>query len=65
VEFLFHYPLVQEKELTHIFYHQVYSLESSLLELKKMGIKEYRFEFFDENGSQVEDILKKWKSLLS
>ena len=60
-----HYPLVQEKELTHIFYHQVYSLESSLLELKKMGIKEYRFEFFDENGSQVEDILKKWKSLLS
>lgn len=60
-----HYTLVQEKELTHIFYHQVYSLESSLLELKKMGIKEYRFEFFDENGSQVEDILKKWKSLLS
>lgn len=60
-----HYPLVQEKELTHIFYHQVYSLESSLLELKEMGIKEYRFEFFDENGSQVEDILKKWKSLLS
>lgn len=59
------YPLLQDKELTHIFYYQALHLESELPELLQVGILRYRFEFFDENSRQVHKVLKKYKTVLS
>lgn len=59
------YPLLQNKELTHIFYYQVLNLESELSKLFQVGILRYRFEFFDENSLQVHEVLKKYKTILS
>lgn len=59
------YRLIQNKELTHLFYHTNLELKNDLLELYFIGIKRYRFEFFDENGNQVKNILKKYQSILS
>ena len=59
------YPLIQDKELTHIFYYQNLDLENDIRKLKQVPILRYRFEFFDENSSQVHDILKKYKTILS
>ncbi len=58
------YPVVQEKELTHLFYYHNRELENELLKLKKVGIMRYRFDFFDENCSQIKAILKKYKTML-
>ena len=58
------YPLLQENELTHLFYYQNLNLESVLSQLKSMGISRFRFEFFDENAEVVEYILKKFQTML-
>ena len=58
------YPLIQDKELTHIFYYRNVELEDRLNDLVKCGVLRYRFEFFDEDSSQIKSILKKYKSIL-
>lgn len=59
------YPLVQDNELTHIFYYRNLSLENELLKLKQVPNIRYRFEFFDEDCQEVFNIIKKYKSILS
>lgn len=59
------YSLLQDKELTHIFYYRKFNLENDLKRLKQVGISRYRFEFFDENCQEIHDILKKYKTMLS
>ncbi len=59
------YPLVTDKinHLMHIFYYKNYEFEN-VLELKKIGIKNYQIEFFDEDSKVTTDIIKKYKSIL-
>lgn len=59
------YPLIQDKELTHIFYYQNNNLENDIRKLKQVPILRYRFEFFDENCQEIHNILKKYKTILS
>lgn len=59
------YPLMQDRELTHIFYYRNINLENDLKRLKQVGILRYRFEFFDENCQQICSIIKKCKTMLS
>lgn len=59
------YSLIQDKELTHIFYYRTLNLENDVKKLKQVGILRYRFEFFDENCQALHDILKKYKTMLS
>jgi len=59
------YPLLNDKELTHIFYYQLLELENDLKKLKQVGILRYRFEFFDEDCQVVRDTIKKYKTILS
>ena len=47
----------------HIFYYKNYEFEN-VLELKKIGIKNYQIEFFDEDSKVTTDIIKKYKSIL-
>ncbi len=58
------YPLLQEKELTHLFYYRNIMLEKEISKLKEMGICRYRFEFFEENSKEIKSILKKYKTIL-
>lgn len=58
------YPLVQDKELTHIFYYRNLELSDKLTDLLRIGVRKYRFEFFDEDNQTVKLILKKYKTFL-
>ncbi len=59
------YPLIQDKELTHILYYQNIHLENDMKKLKQIGILRYRFDFFDETREEIDRILKKYKTILS
>lgn len=60
-----HYPLIQDKELTHIMYYQKYDIIKDMDKLSKFGILNYRFEFFDENSKEIKEIIEKAKTILS
>ena len=60
-----HYPLIQDKELTHIMYYQKYDIIKDIDKLNKFGILNYRFEFFDENSKEIKEIIEKAKTILS
>ena len=60
-----HYPLIQDKELTHIMYYQKYDIIKDMDKLNKFGILNYRFEFFDENNKEIKEIIEKAKTILS
>ena len=59
-----HYPLIQDKELTHIMYYQKYDIIKDMDKLSKFGILNYRFEFFDENSKEIKEIIEKAKTIL-
>lgn len=59
------YPLLQENELTHIFYYRNHDLINEIDTLKEIGISRYRIEFFDEDCQGVKNILKKVKSVFN
>lgn len=59
------YPLLQSNEQTHLFYHQIFHREFEIPKLFEIGILRYRFEFFDENSQEINEILKKCKTMLS
>lgn len=59
------YPILQSKELTHIFYYQTLCLDSELSKLLHAGILRYRFEFFDEDANTISEVLKKYQTMLS
>lgn len=60
-----HYPLIQDKELTHIMYYQKYDIIKDINRLNKFGVLNYRFEFFDENSKEIKEIIEKAKTILS
>lgn len=53
------YPLLQENERTHIFYHT--PIEIEVEDYIKIGIKTFRFEFLDETKEQIKSIIKKYR----
>lgn len=59
------YPILSNQELTHIFYHSNMDKTKTLPELLDMGIRRFRFEFFDETGKEIKQVLKNAKSLIS
>ena len=60
------YPLTFDNvnHLTHIFYYKNLELGQEIPRLLKMGIKNYRFDFLDEDSKEITNIIKKYKSLL-
>lgn len=58
------YPIIsdiKENHLTHIFHYKEINNIESLKEYQKMGIRNYRIEFLEENANQVKSILCKIK----
>lgn len=51
------YPMIQSKELTHIFYHT--PIERSQKKYDSLGITHFRFEFLDETKEEILSIVKK------
>lgn len=56
------YPLIQSRELTHIFHHT--PIERTKEEYLPLGIHAFRFEFFDEDYDEVLKVIKKLKGVL-
>ena len=56
------YPLVQEKELTHVFFYQ--PIEREVSTYFSMGIRSFRFEFLNETEEEVRTIIKKLRKEL-
>lgn len=59
------YPMMQEDELTHIFYYRNLDLRDNMDDLRKIGITRYRIEFLDEDCKEVKNILKNIKSVFN
>lgn len=55
------YPLIQENELTHIFYYKNLDITDNIPRLLNIGINRYRLEFFDEDKNQVSNVVKNIK----
>ena len=53
------YPLRQENERTHIFYHTPVEIEVD--DYIQIGIKAFRFEFIEESGEEIKSIIKKYR----
>lgn len=53
------YPLLQENERTHIYYHT--PIELKVDDYIKIGIKTFRFEFLDESKEDIKSIIKKYR----
>ncbi len=56
------YPIItnpEENHLTHIFYYKNIDLIEHLEEYKRIGIKEYRLEFFNEAKEEIKSIICK------
>ncbi len=51
------YPMMQSKELTHIFYHT--PIEQEQKKYQSMGITHFRFEFLNETKDEILSIVKK------
>lgn len=60
-----HYPLLQDRELTHILYYQNYDRLDNVQKLASIGVLNYRFEFFNENSNEIKEIIKNTKTILS
>ena len=58
------YPLIQENELTHIFYYRNFDLRNEINKLKEIGITRYRVDFLDEDYKEVKNIIKNIKNFL-
>lgn len=56
------YPLLQERELTHLFFHR--PLERDISSYYSCGIRSFRFEFLNETKEEVEAIIKKLRKKL-
>ena len=56
------YPLIQSKELTHIFYHT--PIERNINSYRALGIRFFRFEFLHETATEVRDVIKKQRKVL-
>lgn len=56
------YPLLQEKELTHLFFHR--PLERNVHSYSSCGVRSFRFEFLNETKEEVEAIIKKLRKKL-
>lgn len=60
------YPIisnVKENHLTHIFYYEPINRINELEEYKKIGIKNYRIELFDETKTEIQLIIRKIKNV--
>lgn len=60
-----HYPLIQDKELTHILYYQNYDIVNDITKLVSIGVLNYRFEFYNESKVDIINIIEKIKTILS
>lgn len=59
------YPLLQENELTHIFYYRNFDLSNGINQLKEIGINRYRIEFLDEDCKAVKNVIKNIKTFFN
>ncbi len=60
------YPIInniEENHLTHLFYYKNIDNFNSLKEYQKLGIKNFRLEFFDESPEEIKKIICKIKSV--
>jgi len=51
------YPMIQSKELTHIFYHT--PTKNDVIKYKSSGVTHFRFEFLNETKDEISSIVKK------
>lgn len=59
-----HYPLIQDRELTHLLYHENYDIIKDITKLVNIGVLNYRFEFYDEDRLKIISIIEKVRSNL-
>ena len=58
------YRIIEEDNLTHIFYYKNHNLDDDIDRLKKLNILNYFFELLDENNIETVNLIKKYKSLM-
>jgi putative protease len=58
------FRLVEEDDLTHIFYYKNYDLEEDIPRLIELGIENYRIELFEENKQETVNLIKKYKAYI-
>jgi len=58
------FPIVNKNCKTHIMHHKKVNMIDRLNELKNIGITNFRLEFFDENDTQILNILNKIKRII-
>lgn len=59
------FPIVTKNCKTHIMHHNKINLIDDLEKLKEIGVTNFRLEFFDENESQILNILKQIKRIIN
>lgn len=59
------YSLLQDNELTHIFYYKNLDLREDISKLLEVGVDRYRVEFFDENKESVKNVIKNIKAIFN
>jgi len=58
------FPIITKNCKTHIMHHKKTDMINNLTELKDMGITNFRIEFFDENNTEILNILNKIKRII-
>ena len=58
------YPMIRENCMTHIMHFENMDRISEIQDYQKMGIQNYRVEFFDESALEVEQVISKIKRQL-
>ena len=58
------YPIVNNKELTHIMHYKNINLLDNIDKYVNLGIKNYRIELFDENSKDTKKIIEQVKEKL-
>jgi len=59
------FPIITKNCKTHIMHHTKLNLFDNLSELKNIGITNFRLELFDENESQILEILNNVKRIIN
>lgn len=59
------FPIVNEKHYTHILHHKNRDILDKIPKYKKLGIKCYRIELFDENKDELKELLDRAKRIVS
>lgn len=58
------YPMIRENCITHIMHFENLDRISEIQDYQKMGIQNFRIEFFEENTLEVEEVISKVKKQL-